>query len=174
MAPRDSDNSFTEDDAIAIAVDDYLALRSRGECPPLESFVAKYPEIAPILKSVIPALALADDSAGSSACQSAGHPEQLGDFRIRRQIGRGGMGIVYEADQLSINRTVALKVLPLAGLVDENKLRRFQNEIRAAAALDHPNIVSIYTVGEHRGVHYFAMQLIRGRNLAKSSPRSLN
>ncbi|MCA9172171.1 MAG: protein kinase, partial [Planctomycetales bacterium] len=110
---------------------------------------------------------MADDASGRSADRSLGLPEQLGDFRIRRQLGRGGMGVVYEADQLSMNRTVALKVLPLAGLINENKLRRFHNEIRAAAGLNHPNIVSIYSVGEERGVHYFAMQLIRGRNLAQ-------
>ena len=61
-------------------------------------------------------------------------PKQLGDFRILRQIGRGGMGVVYEAEQISMNRRVALKVLPLAGLVDELKIRRFQNEVRAVAA----------------------------------------
>jgi serine/threonine protein kinase len=77
------------------------------------------------------------------------------------------MGIVYEAEQISMNRRVALKVLPLAGLVDELKIRRFRNEVRAVAALDHPNIVSVYMVGEERGVHYYAMQLIRGRSLSE-------
>ena len=77
------------------------------------------------------------------------------------------MGIVYEAEQISMKRRVALKVLPLAGLVDELKIRRFQNEVRAVAALNHPNIVPVYMVGEERGVHYYAMQLIRGRSLSE-------
>ena len=72
-----------------------------------------------------------------------------------------------EAEQISMGRRVALKVLPLAGLVDELKIKRFRNEVRAVAALDHPNIVSVHTVGEERGVHYYAMQLIRGRSLAE-------
>ena len=92
--------------------------------------------------------------------------KRLGDFRILRQIGRGGMGIVYEAEQISMKRRVALKMLPLAGLVDELRIHRFENEVRAVAALNHPNIVPVYMVGQERGVHYYAMQLIRGRSLS--------
>ncbi len=90
----------------------------------------------------------------------------LGDFRIVREIGRGGMGVVYEAQQLSIDRLVALKILPLAELIDERALARFKNEVAAIATLDHPHIVSVYAIGEQRGVHYFAMQLIHGQSLA--------
>ncbi len=92
-------------------------------------------------------------------------PKTLGDFRILRELGRGGMGTVFEAEQLSMGRRVALKVLPFAALVQERSLQRFRNEVRAAAALDHPHIVSVYSVGEDRGVHFYAMQLIRGRTL---------
>lgn len=92
---------------------------------------------------------------------------QLGDFRILREIGRGGMGFVYEAEQISLGRRVALKILPFAELLDERQLQRFQNEVRTAALLDHPHIVRIHAVGRERGVHYYAMQLIRGRNLAE-------
>ena len=76
------------------------------------------------------------------------------------------MGVVYEAQQISMGRKVALKVLPLAALARERGIQRFHNEVRAAAALDHPNIVSVYSVGEERGVHYYAMRLIRGQTLA--------
>jgi serine/threonine protein kinase/WD40 repeat protein len=93
-------------------------------------------------------------------------PRTLGDFRLIRELGRGGMGTVFEAEQLSMGRHVALKVLPFAALVRGNALQRFHNEVRAAAALDHPNIVSVYSIGEERGVHFYAMQLIRGRTLA--------
>jgi serine/threonine protein kinase/tetratricopeptide (TPR) repeat protein len=91
----------------------------------------------------------------------------LGDFRILREVGRGGMGVVYEAEQLSIGRRVALKVLPFAAMLDRQQLNRFKNEARAAGTLDHPNIVAIHSVGAERGVHYYAMQLIEGQSLAQ-------
>ncbi|MBI5761541.1 MAG: serine/threonine protein kinase [Planctomycetales bacterium] len=90
----------------------------------------------------------------------------LGDFQILREIGRGGMGIVYEARQMSLDRHVALKVLPLAAAVDSRQLQRFHNEARAAALLQHPHIVPIYSVGCERDVHYYAMQLVDGGSLA--------
>ncbi len=90
----------------------------------------------------------------------------LGDYRIIREIGRGGMGIVYEAEQVSLNRQVALKVLPLASTLDERQLLRFRNESYAAASLNHPNIVDAYAVGVERGVHYFAMKYIDGQDLS--------
>jgi len=82
------------------------------------------------------------------------------------ELGRGGMGTVFEAEQHSMGRRVALKVLPFAALAQDKSLQRFRNEVRAAAALDHPNIVSVYSIGEDRGVHYYAMQLVRGQTLA--------
>ena len=91
--------------------------------------------------------------------------KKIGEFSIVREIGRGGMGIVYEAEQSSMGRLVALKILPFAALADSKRLQRFKNEVRAAAALDHPNIVSVYSVGEAEGVYYYAMQLVRGQNL---------
>src|SRR5262249_36671050 len=90
----------------------------------------------------------------------------LGDFRIVREIGRGGMGIVYEAVQVSLGRRVALKVLPLAAALDARQLQRFKNEAQAAACLHHPHVVPVYGVGCERGVHYYAMQFIDGRTLA--------
>jgi eukaryotic-like serine/threonine-protein kinase len=93
-------------------------------------------------------------------------PCLLGDFRLFREIGRGGMGIVYEAEQISLNRRVALKVLPFAAGLDHKQLQRFKNEAQTAALLHHPNIVPVYAVGCEGGVHYFAMQFIAGRSLA--------
>jgi len=90
----------------------------------------------------------------------------LGDFRILREVGRGGMGVVYEAEQLSLRRRVALKVLPYAGMLDPRALQRFHNEAQAAACLHHTNIVPVYFVGSERGVHYYAMQFIDGQTLA--------
>src|SRR6185369_16961756 len=85
---------------------------------------------------------------------------------ILREVGRGGMGVIYEAEQVSLRRRVALKVLPLAGMLDSRALQRFQNEARAAACLHHTNIVPVYFVGSERGVHFYAMQFIEGQTLA--------
>jgi WD40 repeat protein/serine/threonine protein kinase len=90
----------------------------------------------------------------------------LGDYQIIREIGRGGMGVVYEAIQLSLGRRVALKVLPLAGALDARQLQRFKNEAHAAAHLQHQNIVPVYFVGCERGVHFYAMQFVEGQTLA--------
>ena len=90
----------------------------------------------------------------------------LGDFHILREVGRGGMGIVYEAEQLSLRRRVALKVLPFAAALDPRQLARFKSEAQATALLHHTNIVPVHAVGAERGVHYYAMQFIDGRTLA--------
>ena len=94
-------------------------------------------------------------------------PRALGDFELVCEIGRGGMGVVYEARQVSLGKQVALKILPLAGVLDCRVLARFQNEARAAAQLQHPNIVSVHAVGSDRGIHYYAMQYIDGSNFAR-------
>lgn len=91
----------------------------------------------------------------------------LGDFRLLDELGRGGMGVVYEAEQLSLGRRVALKVLPFAAMLDKQQLARFKNEARAAATLDHPHIVAVHSVGAEGDVHYYAMQLIAGQSLAQ-------
>ena len=91
----------------------------------------------------------------------------LGDFLIVRVIGRGGMGVVYEAVQKSLNRRVALKILPLSSADDPRKVKRFVVEAQAAACLQHPHIVPVYLVGSENGLHYYAMQFIEGRTLAE-------
>jgi hypothetical protein len=91
----------------------------------------------------------------------------LGDFRILREVGRGGMGIVYEAEQISLGRRVALKVLPFGAMMEPRQLQRFHTEARAAAGLHHSNIVPVFAVGSAHGVHYYAMQFIEGRTLAQ-------
>ena len=98
----------------------------------------------------------------------AGDERRLGDFRLLREIGRGGMGVVYEAQQISLGRHVALKVLPFAAVLDSRQIARFKHEAQAAAQLNHPNIVSVFAVGVERGVHYYAMQLIDGQPLDRA------
>ena len=154
-------------------VDEFFDALELGEKPDVADYARRYPEIADLLQVAIPAVLAAEDTAVNSfdrlGAGTSSPPRQLGDFRILRQIGRGGMGIVYEAEQITMQRRVAVKVLPLAGLVDEQRIRRFQNEVRAIATLNHPNIVPVYTVSEDRGVHYFAMQLIREEAWPRSS-----
>jgi serine/threonine protein kinase len=90
----------------------------------------------------------------------------LGDYRLLREVGRGGMGVVYEAEQISLRRRVALKVLPFAAAIDPRRLQRFKTEALAAAHVQHEKIVPVHAVGCERGVHYYAMQFIEGQSLA--------
>jgi serine/threonine protein kinase/Flp pilus assembly protein TadD len=89
----------------------------------------------------------------------------LGDFEIIRELGRGGMGVVYEARQISLDRRVALKVLPPALGLSSRAARRFEREARAAAKLHHTNIVPVHAIGEQDGFHFYAMELIEGESL---------
>jgi serine/threonine protein kinase/Flp pilus assembly protein TadD len=151
--------------------DEFLRRHEHGERPQVEEYVAQYPQAAALLRKVLTSLQLLEASAASGAPA----PEQgadlvagvLGDFRLVREIGRGGMGIVYEAEQVSLGRRVALKVLPFAGALDARQLQRFALEARAAALLHHQSIVPVYFVGCERGVHFYAMQLIEGQTLAQ-------
>jgi serine/threonine protein kinase/Flp pilus assembly protein TadD len=146
-----------------------------GERVDVEAYVRAHPEQAERLRRLLPAvLALAqlgDD--GEKTSEPSPKPDAapmtgcLGDFRLLREIGRGGMGVVYEAEQVSLGRRVAVKVLPFAAALDSKRLQRFKNEAQAAAQLHHGNIVPVHFVGCERGVHFFAMQFIDGRTLAE-------
>jgi serine/threonine protein kinase len=153
--------------------DEFTERRSQGEQPDIEEYAQRYPEVADVLRQVLAALQVlgpADLQAASGSDRredAAPLAGVLGDFRLVREIGRGGMGIVYEAEQLSLGRRVALKVLPFAGALDARQLQRFALEARAAALLHHQSIVPVYFVGCERGVHFYAMQLIEGQTLAQ-------
>ena len=99
---------------------------------------------------------------------AGGKARQIGEYRIVREIGRGGMGIVYEAHQKSLNRQVALKILPFAAVLDQRQIARFRNEAQAAAQLHHPHIVPVFAVGQEQGVYYYAMQYIDGQSLEQA------
>jgi serine/threonine protein kinase/tetratricopeptide (TPR) repeat protein len=168
-----------DDPRVAAAVEEYRAALEMGQRPDRQAFLARHAAIAPLLNECLDGLDFVhaagasqrpNDSqpppAGPEAAEAAPLLAALGDFEIVREVGRGGMGIVYEARQLSLGRRVALKVLPFAAALDPKQLQRFRNEAHAAAQLHHTNIVPVYAVGCEKGVHYYAMQFIDGQTLA--------
>src|SRR5438128_1085544 len=157
-APATHDSTL--ESLVAQIADEFRARQERGDRPDPEEYIARHPEAADVLRGVLGTLRLLElsASAGAPLAPDEPPPEALGDFRIIREVGRGGMGIVYEAEQLSLGRRVALKVLPYAATMDPKQLQRFKNEARAAASLEHPHIVPVHGVGCERGVHYYAIQ----------------
>jgi serine/threonine protein kinase/WD40 repeat protein len=143
----------------------------RGERPALTEYTDKYPELAADIRELFPAMVVMEQLGQPTGAGAGGipantpMPQQLGEFRILREVARGGMGIVYEAVQEPLGRHVALKVLPFQSLATSNHIVRFQREARAAANLHHTNIVPVFGVGEHQGIHYYAMQFIQGQSL---------
>lgn len=153
-------------DPFEILLDSFTAAVRRGEAGAIEDWAKRHPEHAEQIHELFPTiLALEGVRQGSSSGGRAGISviDRLGDFRIVREIGRGGMGVVYEAEQESLGRRVAVKVLP--PLRDPKRVHRFEREARTAARLHHTNIVPIFGVGEHDGWHYYVMQFIRGVGL---------
>ncbi|MCI0456437.1 MAG: serine/threonine protein kinase [Gemmataceae bacterium] len=164
---RPTTNDSTEDDPrVMQAARDYLAELEAGRKPDRQAYCARYPELAAALVECFDGIDLAQALRPTVPPPQPEYPANpLGDFQILREVGRGGMGVVYEAVQLSLGRRVALKVLPFAAALDAKHLQRFKTEAHAAAQLHHTNIVPVYAVGCERGVHFYAMQLIDGRSL---------
>jgi serine/threonine protein kinase len=164
--------SVDRDDRLAEVLDAYLAAHEGGTPPDVDEFLARYPDLAGELRECVASLAFIR-RAGNLSVAGDTPPEGeavggvLGDFRILGEVGKGGMGVVYEAEQISLRRRVALKVLPFAATMDPRHLQRFHNEARAAACLHHANIVPVYFVGCERSVHFYAMQFIEGKSLAE-------
>ncbi len=155
-------------------VESFMRRYRNGEKPSIEEYAALHPRIADKIRRLFPTLLAVEDlvpatpeSRESPLDGSVGPPvfERLGEYRIKGEIGRGGMGVVYEAIQESLDRRVALKVIPSRGPDDSRRLERFQREARAAAGLHHTNIVPVYDVGHDGGFHYYAMQFIDGIGL---------
>lgn len=158
---------------VDILADEFASEIRAGKQPSIESYVERYPEHAASIRAIFPSIllvervshreeAIARSSSGtSSAAIPLGMPSSLGDFRILREIGRGGMGVVYEAMQVSLKRRVALKVVGSTSS-DKRQLERFRREAEAAASLHHTNIVPVFGTGQDQGLQYYAMQLIEG------------
>jgi WD40 repeat protein/serine/threonine protein kinase len=162
-------------DPVEVLAEEFAARYRRGEHPSMSEYTDKYPELAEQIREVFPALVVMEQL-GSVAGPPTGPfepraggssvpPEELGDYRILREIGRGGMGVVYEAVQESLGRHIALKILPLHRFMDPIHRERFRREARAAAQLHHTNIVPVFGVGEAEGIQYYAMQFIQGHGL---------
>jgi serine/threonine protein kinase/WD40 repeat protein/tetratricopeptide (TPR) repeat protein len=170
-----NDNSPSAADPFGQIADEFLEALRQGQSPSVEEFARRYPEQAEQIRDMLPALVLmeqakaTEDSAGQQnqpKARTAATPlKQLGDYQILREVGRGGMGVVYEAQQLSLGRHVAIKVLPAHALLDARHLARFHREARSAARLHHTNIVPVFGVGEQDGLHYYVMQFIPGLGL---------
>jgi serine/threonine protein kinase/Tfp pilus assembly protein PilF len=166
--------SSSDDSRVVAALEEYLSLLKTGRRPNREEFLASKPEIASALAECLDGLEFVQSAAPELSPQEVAASRQevippttrLGDFRVVREIGRGGMGVVYEAEQLSLGRKVALKVLPFAASIDPRQRQRFQLEAQAAAHLHHTHIVPIFAVGSDQGINYYAMQFIDGRTLA--------
>jgi WD40 repeat protein/tetratricopeptide (TPR) repeat protein len=142
----------------------------RGERPSLKEYTDRYPELADEIRELFPALIRVEQV--EEIFQDRNEVEaripplsQVGDYRIIREIGHGGMGVVYEAEQLSLGRRVALKVLPWQAARDRTMLERFRREARASARLHHTNIVPVFDVGQDADTQYYAMQFIQGQSL---------
>lgn len=169
-----SDSPCDEFDRLEQVADSFVSRLRSGERPKIEDYLQKYPELASQLTDLLPAIVLLERHAEYCESDGVNHRTtrlklpasgRIGEFTIVREIGRGGMGVVYEAVQESLGRHVALKVLPHSALMNEKHLERFRFESRAAARLHHPHIVPVFGVGEVDGLHYYAMQFIQGHSL---------
>jgi serine/threonine protein kinase/WD40 repeat protein/tetratricopeptide (TPR) repeat protein len=158
--------------------EEFLERYRQGQRPSLKEYVDRHPELYREILEVFPAMAMMENiaigdeslagdptEAHGTTATNAPLPEQIGDFRIIREIGHGGMGVVYEAEQISLGRHVALKILPPQMVRDRRQRLRFEREAKAAAKLHHTNIVPVFGVGEHEGTAFYAMQYIQGLGL---------
>jgi WD40 repeat protein/serine/threonine protein kinase len=157
---------------LARLADEFTDRYRRGERPCLQEYLDKYPELAEDIRQLFATMVEIERvkvdrcaTEASAPARAAPALKQLGDFRIIREIGRGGMGVVYEAEQLSLGRHVALKMLPPNLRLDGRQQRRFEREAKAAAKLHHTNIVPVFGVGEDAGTSYYVMQYIHGLGL---------
>jgi tetratricopeptide (TPR) repeat protein len=161
----------TECDPFDHVAEEFTARCRRGESPSVVEYVERYPQHERRIRELLPSVAMMERlkrrvrTSESSDNLHEPRLERLGEYRIVRELGRGGMGVVYEAFQESLGRHVALKVIPRQGLLDAKRRQRFQREAQAVAQLHHTNIVPIFAASEHDGLPYYAMQYIQGHGL---------
>jgi serine/threonine protein kinase len=163
-----------DDPRVASVLAAYLAELEAGRRPSREKWLEEHPEIAGKLGDWFDIVEFVHSAAESGYSNRSHRPSEdslppetvLGEYRLVREIARGGMAVVYEAEQVSLGRRVALKVLSGTAALDPIKLQRFRVETQAVAQLNHPHIVPIFAVGSERGNHFYAMQYIEGPTLA--------
>ena len=170
----EDDVAYSQFEVVDALAHDFLARHRNGERPSIDEYARRHPTLADQIRSVFPSLLslekvkVGQQESTNGHATLAGHEiKRLGDFEILREIGRGGMGIVFAARQESLSRVVAIKVLPRQSLLDDSDLRRFHSEAKHAAAMHHSNIVPVYGTGDFDGSHYLVMQLVDGQSLDK-------
>jgi serine/threonine protein kinase/WD40 repeat protein len=156
-------------------VEDFTARVRAGQLPDLEDYARRYPDLAERIRALFPTLLLLEGMAGGKAADPARAPgvgaavltpgQTFNHYRIERELGRGGMGVVYEAVHVPLGKRVALKVLPVFAAQGPSQLERFLREAKTAAALHHTNIVPVFDIGQAGGLPYYAMQFIPGCGL---------
>ncbi|MFG0295739.1 MAG: protein kinase, partial [Maioricimonas sp. JB045] len=172
----------TSDERLADLLDELLLLQQQGKPVHLETFLQRAPDLADELRQLWDTIQMAEDFVSNPSVDEMSMawtampatpapatelPRRVGDFELLEELGRGGMGIVYRARQLDLNRIVALKMLLQGDLASETDLERFRTEAEAAARLDHPHIVHLYEVGDLDGRPYFTMRYVEGTNLTR-------
>jgi eukaryotic-like serine/threonine-protein kinase len=169
-------DSATSEERFDALADEFVERQRQRQKLPVEGDAATQPDLATGARRVTPTAPETGEFKPGSADVTGRYEvasvvvrgarlERLGDFRVLREAGRGGMGVVYEAEQESLGRRVALKVLASHAVPDPAQVKRFEREARAAAQLHHTNIVPVFGVGEQDGLHYYAMQFIQGMGL---------
>lgn len=159
-------------DLVEVLASEFVSRHRSGEYPTIDEYAVEHPELADEIKDLFPIVAALEKlkiqesrSIDGRASLAGAQIERFGDLRMIREIGRGGMGVVFEAEQESLGRHVAVKVMPRQLLPDAEYARRFQYEARTAASLHHPNIVPVLDAGQQDRFHYYVMQRIDGIGL---------
>lgn len=176
--PKLDELTSEQQERLADLLDEFLLAQERGDRLDVTRVLDDHADLAPIFRVYLQSLGMLQKVAqwdeenkslaptlGSSVFTGNDTRRRIGEYELIREVGRGGMGVVYEARQLSLGRTVALKVLPFVASLDAKHLARFHRESMSAAQLHHPHIVPVYAVGCESETHYYSMQLIDGLSL---------
>lgn len=168
---KNSDISSDDRNPVELLAEEFVRRRRTGQYPSVSEYVEQYPDHAEEIRELFPTMMMMEQLKPPGAQEALDHAaplvDRIGDFEILREIGRGGMGVVYEALQESLGRRVALKVLSNRSLHNPKRIQRFTREAHAAAKLHHTNIVPVFGAGEQDGLHYLVMQYINGQGLDK-------